>query len=172
MFACEQGLNNLSNELITREADTYAKNNEGVDILQTACKVGNKKVLSELGEYTLKSLDRKLGKDKQTMLIIASEYCNKEVVDYLLDNGANYSIKDKNGKTAIMYAYDWENYGIITSLLNKGADPNEHYLESNNLTKIQKWLKSYNKEKNKTVSKIKTIASELVEKPKENNLSL
>lgn len=149
----------------------YKKNNKGIDILQKACIVGNKDVLIALGKYTTESLEREFGNDKKTMLIIASEYSNKDVVDFLLDHGANYSKKDIYQKTPLMYAYDLEQYSIIKSLLAKGADPQYEYIKANNLINIKNWLKSHNKGKNKA-NKIKTIASELSRPQKGNNLKL
>jgi ankyrin repeat protein len=57
----------------------------------------------------------------ETALIASIKVNDKEKVSYLLENKANVSIKDKDGYSAIDYAYDKDRKDIRISLLKTGA---------------------------------------------------
>lgn len=58
--------------------------------------------------------------------MIASEKGLLELVQVLLECGADVRIKDKAGKTALFYAIETnnENLDVVSLLLGRGADPN------------------------------------------------
>lgn len=47
-----------------------------------------------------------------------------DIIDYLVNNGANVNIKNNKNKTALMYASTYDNFNIVNYLLKHGADPN------------------------------------------------
>ena len=65
-----------------------------------------------------------VGRDGRTLLIHAAFYSRISVVEYLLINGADVLVRDKNGFTALHAAVNAQNYEIIEKLLLKGAPVN------------------------------------------------
>ena len=57
-----------------------------------------------------------------TALIMAGE--NMQIVDYLLEHGANPNVKDDHGETALVYAIGLGNTNLMLKLIAKGADVN------------------------------------------------
>ena len=55
---------------------------------------------------------------------IVWEDCNKEVLQAIIDHGADVNATDKSNKTALMIACEKCNDGAINVLLTAGADPN------------------------------------------------
>ena len=61
----------------------------------------------------------------KTVLHLASSSGRHEVVKVLLDNkGADIDAKDNQGRTALMVASVWNDFEIVTSLVDKGAEIN------------------------------------------------
>ena len=58
------------------------------------------------------------------ILIDAVRNGDIELVQELLENGANPNIQNRNGRTALMVAIAWGYTDIVLLLLEKGADPN------------------------------------------------
>jgi len=58
------------------------------------------------------------------MLHVAVFSNNIKIIVFLLENGADCSVKDKNGRTPLHLACRWDYFGIIAFLLEKGADIN------------------------------------------------
>ena len=141
MCACENNLNKLLNRMIKMKVNKYAKDKDGVSILEKACIMGNKETLEILKDDFRKSINSKFGIDKQTLLILAASHGNLETVEFLLNNGANPNEKDGSGRTAIVYAYYLEEYPIIDLLLNRRANPQISYIEGGNLENIKRWYK-------------------------------
>lgn len=58
--------------------------------------------------------------------MIASEKGSIELVQALLDAGAEVELRDRHGKTALFYAVEVanENSDVISALIARGADPN------------------------------------------------
>ena len=66
-----------------------------------------------------------LSKDLQTPLMQASKYNSPEVVQFLIDSGANVNAGDKDGKTALMYACESNTeVEVVRILITKNADVN------------------------------------------------
>ncbi len=69
-------------------------------------------------------LSIKIDINKNDLLIKAISNNHFEVMKILLDNGANASAKDKDGKTALMLAIQCSNIDMIKLLLKAGCDIN------------------------------------------------
>ena len=63
-------------------------------------------------------------KSQWTPLIMACYRGNYEYVNFLINLGADYSIVDKNGKSALFYAVESFNYRLIKYLILIGIDKN------------------------------------------------
>jgi ankyrin repeat protein len=63
-------------------------------------------------------------KSGQTALMYAAASGKKDIVDFLLANGANTNIQDAVGSTALTLATQEDNSSIIMSLMAAGANPN------------------------------------------------
>ena len=74
---------------------------------------------------TLDDIDLHGAVDGRTLLIHASFYNRKKVVEYLLELGANLQLKDNVGFTALHAAVNSSNREIARLLLSNGADVNE-----------------------------------------------
>ncbi len=57
------------------------------------------------------------------ILINATHYGNKDIIKFLLEQGANIDATDKNGNSSLMRAVQKLQYGIIKLLLEHGANP-------------------------------------------------
>lgn len=86
-----------------------------------------------------------------TPLMIASKYGHSEIVEELLNKGALVSICDKDGKTALTYARESENYKINEQILNKLEErfkekmPNNiNEVDENGTTQLVKSLENKN----------------------------
>ena len=74
--------------------------------------MGEKKSL----KYLLKESKEEINDQNlegKTALIIAAEYGYTNIVEILLQNGADAGIKSNEGKIALDYAIDWEHQEII-----------------------------------------------------------
>ena len=72
-----------------------------------------------------KDLNKLIGDDKKTPLIIAIEDGNTEVVQILINKNAEVDLADKKGKTPLMYAGELGKHEIIDILLKANAKPNK-----------------------------------------------
>lgn len=87
-------------------------------------------------------------------LIAASRYCTKDIIEYLLDSGANRYIKNNNGATPADLANNKEiqeiisytpiykavvaqDYNKVSLLIRAGANLNAQYDNVNTLTKLE-----------------------------------
>ena len=78
------------------------------------------KQLFESGNIKIDAINGKIG----PALVSASYGGHKEIVQFLLDNGANINIRDEKGTTPLMNAVIGEKTEIVKILLERGADPN------------------------------------------------
>ena len=62
---------------------------------------------------------------KTTPLSKAAKMGHKEVVQFLLDQGAEINKGDKSGNTPLCHAADYKCKDVVQLLLNRGADPNK-----------------------------------------------
>ena len=59
-----------------------------------------------------------------TPLMLAARYGHTNIVNFLLENGANINDQDKDGVTALMFAVIFNHINIVTLLLlNQDVDP-------------------------------------------------
>lgn len=80
--------------------------------------------LNELQNQLLQVDINAKSKSGQTALMYAAAAGKKDIVDFLLANGANSNIQDAVGSTALTLATEENNSSIITSLIAAGANPN------------------------------------------------
>ena len=67
--------------------------------------------------------------DQRTPLHIATSEGNKEIVEYLLKNGASVHVRDRSDTTPLMDAIREEHSDIIKILVNAGAHLHQGSLE-------------------------------------------
>jgi ankyrin repeat protein len=93
---------------IRRPALTLASYNGHMDIV---------KLLVEKGA----DIDMVSGNGEDTALIMAVKLKEAEIATYLVESGANVNIEDAEGKTALNYAQETGQAGIVSLLESKGA---------------------------------------------------
>jgi hypothetical protein len=83
-----------------------------------------KKLITSFKDHK-SSIDNCIDQKGLTPLHLAVKYQNKDLLEMLLDNGANINVKSITGMTPLhLAALDNENKGIFEMLLDKGADVN------------------------------------------------
>ena len=109
--------------LINHDADVNATNKSNTTALMVACKTGNIDAINELlnAEADTNIVDT----NGYTCLHAAvSATCNKEVLQTLINHGADVNAADKSNVAALMLACEKGNVNAVDILLNAGADPN------------------------------------------------
>ena len=71
-----------------------------------------------------KGVDATVGRNGETMLMLAARDGHTDVVKFLIDNGVDLNHKDSVGWTALMFAATWERMEIVKLLIDNGADLN------------------------------------------------
>ena len=124
MYAAKRGNLDIVKILLDYRADVNETTNDGKTALMYACEANNIEMLKSMiiankKEVGLKGLSKLLNNCKKG---------NKEIIDILIDNGANLvtkgvslNIVDKEGKTALMYAIDSDNTRMIKQLIRAQA---------------------------------------------------
>ena len=59
-----------------------------------------------------------------TLLVFS---CSTQIVNYLLENGAELEMKDITGRTALHRALEWEKIDIVKVLIRHGANFTTEY---------------------------------------------
>jgi ankyrin repeat protein len=110
--------------LLTKDANSNAKDNYGRTALSIAASNGYTKIVKSL----LANGAEVNAKDRfgQTALSLAANNGNAEVVKLLLTNGADANIKDRDvhDRTALILAANNGHAEVVKALLAKGADVN------------------------------------------------
>ena len=117
--------------LLQNGADVTLVSNIGNSALQLACKRRSLDVVKTLfNNSNIKDTINNADKIGVTPLIEATKRNNFEIVEFLLYNGADPSIKDKTGSTALKYATE---YGIKLDydLMNNKSNSKITYLAKN-----------------------------------------
>lgn len=81
-----------------------------------------------------------LDEHAKTPLMVAANYGSTEIAKLLIDKGADFTIRDFEGRSALYYACSTANIELIKHLLVKGADPNEEF--SNGETALMVTIKN------------------------------
>jgi len=77
-------------------------------------------LLIDIGKYSINEANW----FKQTPLMLAAHYRRIELMKLLIKHGADITLRDYDGDTAIIYAVSKRNYEAIKVLLAHGAEPN------------------------------------------------
>lgn len=96
------------------------------------------------------------GDHQYCLLSLAIELERLEIVDYLLEKGANPNTYGHMGKTPLYYAIKSSNIEIVSRLLSLGADPNKTYgmLQCNYLYFALNWYTTTNNQDVITIIKM------------------
>ena len=110
--------------IIDHGADVNASNKDNVTALMMACWMGNVEAINVLLNTgaDLNIADGKLGITCIQLAVCKS--CSKDVLEALIDHGADVNATNKDNVTALMIACQNGNMEAISILLNAGADPN------------------------------------------------
>lgn len=153
MYAAKRGNLDIVKILLDYRADVNETTNDGKTALMYACEANNIEMLKSMiiankKEVGLKGLSKLLNNCKKG---------NKEIIDILIDNGANLYAVDRKGKSVLVNAVDDENIDIINYLVEKGVSLNivdkegktalMYAIDSDNTKMIKQLIKAqaYNK---------------------------
>ncbi len=132
MYAAGKNSLEVVRILLNAKADVSIKDNQGMTALMYATR--RDKDVPEVVKLLAvpKEPWYKLGKDvvnagdneDKTALMFAAENNSPDVVQVLLDNGADVNAKDKQDMTALMFAAENNSPDVVQVLLDAGADIN------------------------------------------------
>ena len=94
---------------------------QGADLYQLALKGGSLAIVKNL--FTPDKVNQLLIEDTASPLHFATVYCHEEVVDFLIDQGADVNKRNSKGKTPLHKAAESSCFSAVASLLEAGADP-------------------------------------------------
>ena len=124
MLAIDKGNLPIASLLIDVGANVNAKNNYGATPLMFVAKIKNAKFTVEISEKLRQkgALLETVNSMGVNALMHASFQGNCEMVDFLLDAGADTDVKDKKGKCALFAAAKNGHLKVVESLLKAQAD--------------------------------------------------
>lgn len=93
--------------------------NGKTNLLHRATREGDLKIVSELLKSGYRNIDAK-NTEGQTAVHVASILGNSDIIECLLEAGANATIRDSGGLTPLHYACQENQYIIIRTLIDKG----------------------------------------------------
>jgi len=118
MIAVAEGHATTVSALLEAGVDINAKNNLGRTALMFASSYGHTKIAKKLLVHDADPNIVPTNKTGWSALIAAAHAGHRKTVRILLDNGADVTIRDKAGKTALMHA-EAQGHSKIVSLLKK-----------------------------------------------------
>jgi len=142
IVAIKYSRKSIARLLIKYDADISAMNRFGDFPLSIASSIGNLDIIEELllsgADVNKKRFNSKtLYGDGKTALMIASGNGCSEVVNFLLQNGADPNVYDQSQKKALNFSAQNGYVNIVMTLLNSGT--RVHTAESRN---VSEWIKS------------------------------
>ena len=112
--------------LLNAKADVTAKTKEGYTSLMLASRYGHIDAVKQLtsNKASINMVREKDSKRGITALMLAVKHKRDDVIHWLVEQGADKSIKDKSGNTAIFYAVKYNNFKAIDLLIKNGMSIN------------------------------------------------
>ena len=104
-----------------RGADNFFLFNVRASPAFIASKYGLKEVLRRLLKHDKSNIDTRYGPNNMTPLMVACAEGHLEVVQILLENGANIDLRNSIGTTSLLFACAHRRLAIVKYLLEKGA---------------------------------------------------
>lgn len=111
--------------LLKKGANVDMKNRKGKAALHYAAQYAALDVLKVLFKFQSKKTLEQPGPEKRTALIVAATKGHLQVVEMLLEQGANVKKRDKQRRTALLQAVKNGHADVASVLLAHGADPND-----------------------------------------------
>ena len=127
MLACQKGHTQIVELLLKEKVDPNVQEKDGWNAFMLACRNGQTQIVEQLlnskEQVVIKKNINVKNKNGSTALMIAcdTEKEHSEIVQLLLDAGADPNAKGKHGKTALASAMNSGNRTILRKLLKFGA---------------------------------------------------
>ncbi|MES2526404.1 MAG: ankyrin repeat domain-containing protein [Bdellovibrionota bacterium] len=94
---------------------------QGMNLFQVALKGGSLEIVKKLSHSDY--INKGYGKNDAKPLSHAAANCHDDIVEFLIENGAEINAVSKLGKTALHNASEQNCFPAVASLLEAGADP-------------------------------------------------
>lgn len=108
----------ITEMLISRGANVNLKCIDGMTALMYASKLGHEKIVKNILSCKNVDIDIRDKLDGMTALMLASSFGNANIVKMLVKNGANITLKNNEGKTALMLASS-QHYTEISNIIHQ-----------------------------------------------------
>ena len=122
-YAVDGGNKETLQAIINLDADINASNNESVTALMFTCRKGNTDIINVLLNAGADPNIADMNGKTWVHHAVTSD-CSKEIVQSVIDLGADVNTTNNRNVTALMEACKEGNLDTIKTLLNAGADPN------------------------------------------------
>jgi len=125
-IACQEGFHEMVSLLIANGAkiNYFTRDTEPGSPLHISCQFGHLKVVKLLVNSGA-DVNAIKPDDGNTALLVAVRTLHIDIANFLISHGANVSIPNKCGITALMIAANRGMEGIVQALLEAGEDPNQ-----------------------------------------------
>ena len=123
IVAAEHGSVACVRYLLLKSADLHAKRDDGIGVLQAAIGQGSSDIAAlvleaiKIGGFPYLELDE--------CLLLAAKYKRTRILQLLIRAGANTTVRDLDGKTALTLAVDNAHPESVACLLENGVEVNE-----------------------------------------------